>query len=61
MIPDPEIDEIRAVRRRISERCGHDLTRLFAHYKELEKQLHTSGQLRFAEDLEKVPSPKPAA
>lgn len=39
MRPDPEIDEIRATRRRISERHGHDLRRLFQHYQELERQL----------------------
>ena len=44
MKPDPEIDEIRAVRRRISERFGHDLKRLFEHYKELQKE-----QVRFVE------------
>jgi len=48
MKPDPEIEEIRAVRRRISERHGHDLNRLFEHYQNLERQLRTSGQARFA-------------
>lgn len=61
MIPDPEIDEIRAVRRRLSARCGHDLRRLFDHYKELEKQLHASGQVRFAHQPKPTTLTKPAA
>ena len=35
MRADPAIDEIRAVRRRISE--GHDTQALLDHYRELEK------------------------
>ena len=34
-----EIDEIRAVRRRISERHDHDLGKLFQRYQDLEQQL----------------------
>ena len=36
MSEDVLIDEIRAVRRRISERFGHDTRALLAHYKSLE-------------------------
>ena len=35
---DPVIDEIREVRRRISEQCGHDPERLVAYYMELQQQ-----------------------
>jgi hypothetical protein len=35
---DPVIDEIREVRRRISERFGHDPERLVAYYMELQEQ-----------------------
>jgi hypothetical protein len=35
---DPVIDEIRAVRHRISERVGHDPRRLVDYYLELQKQ-----------------------
>ena len=35
---DPVIDEIREVRHRISERCGHDPAQLVAYYMELQKQ-----------------------
>jgi hypothetical protein len=35
---DPVIDEIREVRRRISERVGHDPARLAAYYMELQER-----------------------
>ena len=35
---DPVIDEVRAVRRRISELCGHDPDRLVAYYMELQQK-----------------------
>lgn len=35
---DPVIDEIREIRRRISERFGHDPARLVAHYQEVQEQ-----------------------
>jgi len=38
MRKDPLIDEIRAVRHRISERFGHDTKRLCDHYREMEKK-----------------------
>ena len=37
-LDDPVIDEIRAVRHRISARLGHDPTRLVAFYMERQKQ-----------------------
>jgi hypothetical protein len=45
MKPDPAIDEIRAVRHRISEEFGHDTQALLDHYRELEK-LHPERLLR---------------
>lgn len=35
---DPVIDEIREIRHRILERCGHDPARLVVYYMELQKQ-----------------------
>ena len=35
---DPVIDEVREVRRRISEQCGHDPERLVAYYMEMQQQ-----------------------
>jgi len=57
MRPDPEIEEVRAARRRISERCGHDLRALFRRYQDLERELRhsTAGQ-----ELRETP-PKPTA
>jgi hypothetical protein len=40
--PDPLIDEIRAIRARISREHGDDVRRLGEHYMELQKQF--SGQ-----------------
>ena len=48
MTPDPLIDEIREIRRKISAEFGHDPYRLVAHYKEYEKQLERDGW-RFTE------------
>lgn len=38
MRKDPAIDEIRAVRRKISRRFGNDSKALVAHYMELQKK-----------------------
>ena len=35
---DPVIDEIREIRRKISESCGHDPHKLVERYRELEKK-----------------------
>jgi len=48
MKPDPAIDEIREVRRKISAEFGHDPRGLMAHYVEYEKQLKREGKYRFA-------------
>ena len=49
MQPDPTIDEVREVRRKISAEFDHDPRRLMAHYVEYEKQLKREGKYRFAE------------
>jgi hypothetical protein len=38
MTPDQAIEEIRAVRQRISEAYGHDVKAFLEHYRELERQ-----------------------
>lgn len=48
MNPDPAVDEIREVRRKISAEFGHDIRRLMAHYIEYEKQLKREGKYHFA-------------
>jgi hypothetical protein len=37
-VPDPLIDEVRAIRQRISEEYGHDVDRLVEHLREIERQ-----------------------
>jgi hypothetical protein len=49
MILKEEIDKIRAVRHRISARCGHDPKRLLEHYQQVSRKMRASGQFRFAE------------
>jgi hypothetical protein len=49
MKPDPAIDEIRDVRRKISAEFGHDPRRLMAHYIEYEKVLEREGKYHFAQ------------
>jgi hypothetical protein len=44
MKQDIAIEEIRAVRHRMSEECGHDLDRFFAMLKEEEKQFEPQIQ-----------------
>jgi len=59
MRPDPEIDEIRAVRRRISERHGHDLGKLFKHYQDMEQRLQcTASKKPLKPKKEKTPAAK---
>jgi hypothetical protein len=55
MKPDPAIDKIREVRRKISAECGHDAQQLFAHYKEMEERLRADGKYRFIEADEVAP------
>lgn len=49
MNPDPLIDEIRAVRRKISAEFGHDPHRLVAHYMELDRRMCAEGRHRLVE------------
>jgi hypothetical protein len=43
--PDPLIDEIHEIRRKISERFGHDVKRLGQHYMEMQEQEPYRGRL----------------
>ena len=49
MRPDPEIEEIRAVRHRISAECGHDPKRVLERYRKVSRKLRRSGRFQFAE------------
>ena len=46
---DEEINEVRRIRHQISAECGHDIGRLVAHYKEVERELRASGKYRFVD------------
>jgi hypothetical protein len=41
------INEIRAVRHRISAECGHDTKRFAEHCKKLDEELRKSGKYKF--------------
>jgi hypothetical protein len=47
MKPDPAIDEIREIRRKISAEFGHDPRRLMQHYMEMEAEMRKSGKYKF--------------
>ena len=46
---DREINEVRKIRHEISARFDHDVSRLVAHYQELENELRRSGEYRFVD------------
>ena len=54
---DYEIDEIRRIRRKISERFDHDVDKLIDHYQALEREYRKSGKYKFVDP----PSEKPKA
>ena len=37
------------MRMKISEKCGHDLNKLFAYYQEREKEMRKSGKYKFVD------------
>ena len=41
------VKEVREMRMKISEKCGHDLNKLFAYYQEVEKEMRKSGKYKF--------------
>jgi V8-like Glu-specific endopeptidase len=49
------MDEVREIRRKISEEFGHDLSQLVAYYQELETEMRKSGKYKFVN----TPSEKP--
>ena len=42
-----EIGDIRKIRHQISEECGHDIHKIAAYYREVEKELKASGKFHF--------------
>jgi hypothetical protein len=49
MKDDPLIEEVRAARRKISAEHGHDIHRLFEHYRKRQDDLKRSGKHKFIE------------
>jgi len=54
---DYELNEIRRIRRKISERFDHDVDKLIAHYQALEREYWKSGKYKFVDP----PDAKPRA
>ena len=54
---DYELDEIRRIRREISERFDHDVSKLVTYYMELDKKYRKSGKYKFVDP----PTEKPKA
>ena len=48
------VKEVREMRMKISEECGHDLNKLLAYYQKVEKEMRKSGKYKFVD-------PEPAA
>ena len=43
------VKEVREMRMKISEECGHDLNRLIAYYQKVGEELRKSGKYKFAD------------
>lgn len=41
------VKEVREMRMKISEECGHDLNRLLAYYQKVEREMRKSGKYKF--------------
>jgi hypothetical protein len=52
------VKEVREMRMKISEKCGHDLNRLIAYYQEVGKRLRKTGKYKFVDP--EPPAEKPA-
>ena len=53
------VEEVREIRMKISEECGHDLNRLIAYYQKVGEELRKSGKYKFADS--EPPAEKPAS
>ena len=43
------VKEVREMRMKISEECGHDLNRLIAYYQKVGEEMRKSGKYKFAD------------
>ena len=53
------VKEVREMRMKISEKCGHDLNKLFAYYQEVEKEMRKSGKYKFVNMEPSAEKPAP--
>ena len=53
------VEEVREIRYKISEECGHDLNKLIAYYQKVEKEMRKSGKYKFADS--EPPAQKPVS
>ena len=52
---DYELDEIHRIRRKISARFNHDVSKLVAHYQAFEKEYRKSGKYKFVDPSSENP------
>ena len=53
------VEEVREIRMKISEECGHDLNKLLAYYQKVGEELRKSGKYKFADP--EPPTEKPVS
>ncbi len=53
------VEEVREIRMKISEECGHDLNRLLAYYQKVGEEMRKSGKYKFVDP--EPPAEKPAS
>lgn len=53
-MPNYELDEIHRIRREISARFNHDVSKLVAHYQKLDEEFRKAGY-KFADPLDEKP------
>ena len=53
------VKEVREIRMKILEECGHDLNRLIAYYQKVGEEMRKSGKYKFADP--EPPTEKPAS
>ena len=51
------VKEVREMRYKISEECGHDLNKLIAYYQKVEKEMRKSGKYKFVDPEPPVEKP----
>ncbi len=53
------VKEVREIRMKISEKYGHDINRLLAHYQEVEERLRKTGKYKFVDPEPPAEKPTP--